>query len=80
MPNIKLFGAEWCQACKLIKPLLERIGDVEYIDVDSDMEQTAKYGIRNLPTYINMETGDQGFGPVRTVSELKIILGVEDKK
>lgn len=77
MTQITLFGADWCQTCKLIKPLLERIGEVTYIDVDEDIETAAKYGIRSLPTYVNEETGDRGTGPVKNILELKEVLGIK---
>lgn len=78
MPTIKLFGAEWCGTCKLIKPLLERVGNVEYVDVDEDVEQTAKFGVRGLPTYINMDNNNRGTGPVRNLEELKSVLGISE--
>lgn len=76
-PQILLFGADWCQTCKLIKPMLTRLGDVTYIDVDEDVETTAKHGVCALPTYINVETGDRGTGPVKNMAELREILGIE---
>ena len=76
-PKVILFGASWCQACKLIKPLLERVSEVQYVDVDEDVDTTAAYGVRNLPTYINTETGDRGFGTVRNITELKEVLGLK---
>lgn len=79
MTKIKLFGAEWCQACKLAKPLLERLGEVEYIDIDSDsgMEEAQALGIRGVPTYVNTENGKRGSGALRSVAAAKEILGVE---
>ncbi|MGL4521326.1 MAG: thioredoxin domain-containing protein [Bacilli bacterium] len=76
-PKIKLFGATWCGTCSMVKPLLERLGEVEYIDVDEDVDTTAEYGVRALPTYINEETGDRGTGPVRNLQELREVLGIE---
>lgn len=76
-PQILLFGASWCQTCKLMKPMLQRIGDVTYIDVDEDVDTTAKYAVRSLPTYINLETDDRGTGPAKNIAELKEVLGIE---
>lgn len=76
MTKVTLFGADWCQACKLIKPLLERIADVIYINVDEDVESAAKHGVRALPTYINMDNGNRGTGSVKNLDELKKTLGI----
>lgn len=76
MPVIKLFGAEWCGTCKMIRPLLDRVGTVEYVDVDEDVAQTAEFGVRNLPTYINMDNNERGSGPVKNLAELKEVLGI----
>ena len=78
MTNVILFGADWCQTCKFIKAMLDRIEGVEvqYIDVDEDVEMAAQHGVRNLPTYINDDTGDRGTGPVKNLAELKETLGL----
>lgn len=76
MTKVTLFGADWCQQCKLIKPLLERVAEVTYINVDEDVESAAKHGVRALPTYINTENGNRGTGSVKNLEELKKVLGI----
>ncbi|UIW10570.1 thioredoxin domain [Aeromonas phage BUCT695] len=76
MPKVILFGADWCQTCHMIKPMLQRIAEVQFVDVDEDVEIAAKYGVRSLPTYINDETGDRGTGPAKNIAELKEVLGL----
>lgn len=74
--QIKLFGASWCQACKMIKPLLERLGEVTYIDVDENVETTAAYGVRGLPTFVNESNGKRGTGSVQNTQQLREILDI----
>lgn len=58
------FGAEWCGPCKLMGPAVDSLAvefnsraTVAKIDVDSNPETTVKYGIRNLPTFVIIQSG-----------------------
>jgi len=64
------FYADWCQPCKLLSPLLEKVttdatlvGGVEVdlltVDTDSQIELAQEYGIRSLPTVIAFKNGEQ---------------------
>ena len=53
------FGAEWCPPCRAMEPVLELLatemeGKVQFgkLDVDTNPETTARFGVRNLPTFI----------------------------
>jgi thioredoxin 1 len=52
------FTANWCQPCKMMKPMIESIvsdrNDIEYIvvDVDENVETAQNYEIRSIPTFI----------------------------
>ena len=52
------FTANWCQPCKMMKPMIESIvsdrDDIEYIvvDVDENVETAQNYEIRSIPTFI----------------------------
>jgi thioredoxin 1 len=59
------FGAEWCPPCRAMEPVLEILatemeGKVQIgkLDVDANPETTAKYGVRNLPTFIIFKNGE----------------------
>ncbi len=58
------FSAEWCGPCKRQKPILdelkERMGDtieIRMIDVDQNMEEAVKYGVRVVPTLVVEKDG-----------------------
>lgn len=75
-PTITLYGAVWCANCKMVKPLLEMIGEVEYIDIDENIEAAQTDGVKSLPTFINKANGQRGTG-VYPVAKLREILGIE---
>ena len=63
-PVLVDFGAEWCPPCKAMAPVIERIAEglegsaiIGKLDVDSNPESTARYGVRNLPTFLLFKGG-----------------------
>jgi thioredoxin 1 len=53
------FYADWCGPCIVMKPVLEEIEkemagklEVRKINVDENEEETEKYGVMSIPTYI----------------------------
>lgn len=77
------FGAEWCPPCKAMKPVLELLASdfngkalIGKIDVDTTPLSTAKYGVRNLPTFLLFKDGklvDRVVGAVpKSVLEQKL--------
>ncbi len=53
------FGAEWCQPCKTLLPILAELGrefgeaiTIHQVDVDESVELTAEYGVMSMPTVI----------------------------
>lgn len=83
-PAIIDFYATWCGPCKAMSPVLEEIAG-EYdgkvyiykVDVDSERELAAMFGIRSIPTLLFIPMGEQ---PQRVSgalpkSELKQIIG-----
>ncbi|HXK76101.1 MAG TPA: thioredoxin [Bacteroidaceae bacterium] len=60
------FWADWCGPCKMITPFIEAIAE-EYKDqalvgkcnVDDNIDATAEFGIRNIPTILFFKDGKQ---------------------
>jgi thiol-disulfide isomerase/thioredoxin len=50
------FEANWCGACKMIKPILRRVEEagipVEIVNAEFSAELVTQYNIKNLPTVI----------------------------
>ena len=59
MKKILYFSAAWCQPCKMLGPIMESVSDqVNYqkIDVDNNQELSIKYGVRNIPTLVLVDS------------------------
>jgi len=59
------FWAEWCGPCRMVGPIVEELANdyegkalVGKVDVDSNPEVAAKFGIRNIPTILFMKNGE----------------------
>ncbi|GHT66133.1 thioredoxin [Bacteroidia bacterium] len=63
-PAVVDFWATWCGPCRAVAPIIEELA-AEYdgrivvgkVDVDSNNDITAQYGIRNIPTVLFFKDG-----------------------
>lgn len=71
MKKVIKFGALWCNPCKLMHPVFEKISEklstdklsFSEIDVDDDTEDlSSKYGIRNIPAILVIDEDDKVLG------------------
>ena len=62
------FGATWCAPCKALKPIFEKVSqmeefkDIQFIEYDIEEEDSEdlviKYGIRSVPTVVLLDEND----------------------
>ena len=59
LPKLIDFGADKCVPCKMMKPILDELGqsykekfEVVFVDVWKNQEEAGKYGINLIPTQI----------------------------
>ena len=59
------FWAEWCGPCRMLGPIIEEVSKdyegkaiVGKLDVDSNQEFAAKFGVRNIPTVLLFKDGE----------------------
>lgn len=70
------FWAPWCGPCKMVAPILNEIAETEddivigKVNVDNNQDLAKKYKVRNIPTLVIFNNGN----------EVGRIVGVKSKK
>jgi thioredoxin 1 len=63
MSNIKIeyFGAPWCSACKVVKPIVESLEgfEKEIIDVEEETDRAVSLSIRSIPVVRLVKDGEE---------------------
>ncbi len=64
IPVLLDFGAEWCQPCKKLAPVIESLAQryvgklkVGYVDVGVAQELAAQFRVMNVPTLLFFKSG-----------------------
>ena len=79
-PVVVDFTAAWCGPCRVMGPVLEELAaerdDVRFVklDVDTNQETTARYGVMSMPTFMVFDGGEPvltlvGSRPKRRLAE-----------
>ena len=70
MNKILYFSAAWCGPCKILGPTMDQLSTeglpIQKIDVDTNSDLSARYGVRNIPCLVLVD--DSGI-------ELKRLIG-----
>ncbi|HVZ66656.1 MAG TPA: thioredoxin [Patescibacteria group bacterium] len=63
-PVLVDFWAEWCQPCKMVRPLVHELAEefkdkikVGEMDVDAEVQTAGKYGVMSIPTIAIFKNG-----------------------
>lgn len=62
MKQLWYFTADWCAPCKALGPTMNRVSEqisVNKINIDYEADVVRKYGVRNIPTVILVENGQE---------------------
>jgi thioredoxin 1 len=84
-PVLVDFYATWCGPCKMLMPVLKEVKDnmggrvtILKIDVDKNKELAAQYQVRNVPTMVLFQNGQQLWRQSGVLTKDEIIKKIVD--
>ena len=82
--NVVEFGADWCNPCKIFKPIFHETAksmkDVKFgsVDVDKENEIAQRFGVLSVPTIIFFRQGEQIDVDVGVISKEEFIKKIKE--
>ena len=63
--HLLIFSAKWCGPCRMVGPIIDEISNeyegkavVGKVDIDSNQQYAAQFGVRNIPTVLIFKYGE----------------------
>ena len=73
------FWAEWCGPCKILGPVIDDVakdfvGKIKFtkLNIDSNPDNTQKFGIRGIPTIMLFKNGEKAATSVGVLSKSEL--------
>ena len=59
------FWAAWCRPCRMVGPIIDELSEdyegkaiIGKVDIDSNQQYAAQFGVRNIPTVLVFKDGE----------------------
>ena len=62
MKQLFYFSAGWCVPCQTLGPIMDQVStqiQVQKFNIDYEADLITKYGVRNIPTVVLVENGQE---------------------